>query len=187
MLQNLEFSVQCTVFKWFYNNTGMTPNPPPDPVTPSKSGIFFIKPEENHLYLHFFFVLLSTSLQLWVNFLKPIADLLFSPLNFQPHNHYVFLKKQQIKKTTVIVNIIHIASFDLFPGYNKTSDGWFEWNRNQYYINRNQMGMEDARRYCQQRHSDLVTISSEAERVFLWKLVSSNILYYTTSIHFHRI
>uniref|UniRef100_A0AAX7UFB5 Mannose receptor, C type 1b n=1 Tax=Astatotilapia calliptera TaxID=8154 RepID=A0AAX7UFB5_ASTCA len=56
--------------------------------------------------------------------------------------------------------------------YNKTSDGWFEWNRNQYYINRNQMGMEDARRYCQQRHSDLVTISSEAERVFLWKLVS---------------
>uniref|UniRef100_A0AAX7T5A0 Mannose receptor, C type 1b n=1 Tax=Astatotilapia calliptera TaxID=8154 RepID=A0AAX7T5A0_ASTCA len=58
--------------------------------------------------------------------------------------------------------------------YNKTSDGWFEWNRNQYYINRNQMGMEDARRYCQQRHSDLVTISSEAERVFLWKLVSSH-------------
>uniref|UniRef100_A0AAX7UAC3 Mannose receptor, C type 1b n=1 Tax=Astatotilapia calliptera TaxID=8154 RepID=A0AAX7UAC3_ASTCA len=57
------------------------------------------------------------------------------------------------------------------PSYNKTSDGWFEWNRNQYYINRNQMGMEDARRYCQQRHSDLVTISSEAERVFLWKLV----------------
>ncbi|XP_026005210.1 macrophage mannose receptor 1-like [Astatotilapia calliptera] len=57
------------------------------------------------------------------------------------------------------------------PSYNKTSDGWFEWNRNQYYINRNQMGMEDARRYCQQRHSDLVTISSEAERVFLWKLI----------------
>uniref|UniRef100_A0A3Q2WPT7 Mannose receptor, C type 1b n=1 Tax=Haplochromis burtoni TaxID=8153 RepID=A0A3Q2WPT7_HAPBU len=78
----------------------------------------------------------------------------------------------QIKKTTVIVNIIYIASFDLFPGYNKTSDGWFEWNRNQYYINRNQMGMEDARLYCQQGHSDLVTISSEAERVFLWKLVS---------------
>uniref|UniRef100_A0A8C9WZM9 Mannose receptor, C type 1b n=1 Tax=Sander lucioperca TaxID=283035 RepID=A0A8C9WZM9_SANLU len=58
------------------------------------------------------------------------------------------------------------------PDYNKTSDGWLEWNGTQYYINKMPMAMEEARRFCQQRHSDLVTINSEAESVFLWKQVS---------------
>uniref|UniRef100_A0A8D0CPC0 Mannose receptor, C type 1b n=1 Tax=Sander lucioperca TaxID=283035 RepID=A0A8D0CPC0_SANLU len=57
------------------------------------------------------------------------------------------------------------------PDYNKTSDGWLEWNGTQYYINKMPMAMEEARRFCQQRHSDLVTINSEAESVFLWKQV----------------
>lgn len=38
------------------------------------------------------------------------------------------------------------------------------------------MAMEEARHFCQQRHSDLVTINSEAESVFLWKQVSSDII-----------
>ncbi|KAI9544497.1 hypothetical protein NQZ68_001370 [Dissostichus eleginoides] len=58
------------------------------------------------------------------------------------------------------------------PDYNRTSDGWLEWNGNQYYINKNTMAMEEARHFCQKRHSDLVTINNEAESVFLWKQVS---------------
>ncbi len=37
------------------------------------------------------------------------------------------------------------------------------------------MAMEEARHFCQQRHGDLATINSEAESVFLWKQVSSDI------------
>ncbi|KAM7379548.1 hypothetical protein PAMP_005094 [Pampus punctatissimus] len=58
------------------------------------------------------------------------------------------------------------------PEYNTTSDGWLEWNGNQYYFNINSIPMEDARYFCKQRHSDLVTINSEAESVFLWKQIS---------------
>ncbi|XP_070700688.1 macrophage mannose receptor 1-like [Pempheris klunzingeri] len=57
------------------------------------------------------------------------------------------------------------------PDYNRTSDGWLEWNGNQYYFNRVGMAMEEARHFCQQRHGDLVTINSEAEAVFLWKQI----------------
>ncbi|TNN55461.1 Macrophage mannose receptor 1 [Liparis tanakae] len=56
------------------------------------------------------------------------------------------------------------------PEYNKTSDGWLEWNGAQYYFNNRQSkAMEEARSSCQQMHSDLVVINSEAESVFLWK------------------
>ncbi|XP_053186720.1 macrophage mannose receptor 1-like [Scomber japonicus] len=55
------------------------------------------------------------------------------------------------------------------PDVNITSDGWLEWNGNQYYIQEDRQAMEDARKFCQKRHGDLVSINSEAERVFLWK------------------
>ncbi|KAF7668437.1 hypothetical protein LDENG_00014640 [Lucifuga dentata] len=58
------------------------------------------------------------------------------------------------------------------PDYNRTSDGWVEWGGNQYYFRDARVAMEDARHFCQQRHGDLVTINSEAERVFLWKRIS---------------
>ncbi|XP_054452124.1 macrophage mannose receptor 1-like [Anoplopoma fimbria] len=58
------------------------------------------------------------------------------------------------------------------PDYNRTSDGWLEWNGAQYYFNKQSMAMEEARSFCLQKHSDLVVINSEAERVFLWKQVS---------------
>uniref|UniRef100_A0A3B4UHI4 Mannose receptor, C type 1b n=1 Tax=Seriola dumerili TaxID=41447 RepID=A0A3B4UHI4_SERDU len=64
------------------------------------------------------------------------------------------------------------------PDYNRTSDGWLEWNGNQYYLNIASMAMEDARRFCQQKHAALVTINSEAESVFLWKQISSYHLSY---------
>lgn len=34
------------------------------------------------------------------------------------------------------------------------------------------MAMEDARYFCQQRNGDLVTITSEAENIFLWQQVN---------------
>ncbi|XP_034038866.1 macrophage mannose receptor 1-like [Thalassophryne amazonica] len=58
--------------------------------------------------------------------------------------------------------------------HNMTSDGWYVWRGNQYYINTMSMAAEDARHYCQQKHGDLVVINSEAESVFLWKLISRN-------------
>ncbi|XP_061834761.1 macrophage mannose receptor 1b isoform X1 [Nerophis lumbriciformis] len=61
---------------------------------------------------------------------------------------------------------------DTAPVFNETSDGWLQWRGSQYYINRDAKAMEDARHFCQQRHGDLVSISSEAESIFLWKQVS---------------
>ncbi|KAJ3595076.1 hypothetical protein NHX12_004381 [Muraenolepis orangiensis] len=61
---------------------------------------------------------------------------------------------------------------DTVTDYNTTEDGWLEWRGSQYYINQASLPMEDARRYCQQRHGDLVVINSEAENVFLWKKIS---------------
>lgn len=55
--------------------------------------------------------------------------------------------------------------------FNITSDGWLEWRGNQYYLNRNSMYMEKARHSCQQKHGDLVSISSKEENTFLWKQV----------------
>uniref|UniRef100_A0AAQ5Y063 Mannose receptor, C type 1b n=1 Tax=Amphiprion ocellaris TaxID=80972 RepID=A0AAQ5Y063_AMPOC len=60
----------------------------------------------------------------------------------------------------------------VFPDYNQTSDGWLEWKGNQYYFNHYSSAMEDARAVCKRKHSDLVTINSEAENVFLWKQVT---------------
>ncbi|KAK7944579.1 hypothetical protein WMY93_000307 [Mugilogobius chulae] len=56
--------------------------------------------------------------------------------------------------------------------FNTTADGWLEWRGNHYYINRASMSMEEARRFCQQRHGELVTITSRAENVFIWKQIS---------------
>lgn len=60
----------------------------------------------------------------------------------------------------------------MFSDYNKTSDGWLEWNRNQYYISEMTEEVEEARYFCKQRHGDLVNIISGAELDFLWKQVS---------------
>ncbi|XP_049888756.1 macrophage mannose receptor 1-like [Epinephelus moara] len=57
------------------------------------------------------------------------------------------------------------------PDYITRSDGWIEWNGSQYYTDTYGSAMEDARRYCQREHGDLVTINSEAESVFLWKQI----------------
>uniref|UniRef100_A0A671TZA4 Mannose receptor, C type 1b n=1 Tax=Sparus aurata TaxID=8175 RepID=A0A671TZA4_SPAAU len=53
-----------------------------------------------------------------------------------------------------------------------TSDGWLVWGGNHYFIVRNSMYMDDARQFCQQRHGDLVSISTKEENVFLWKQIS---------------
>lgn len=62
---------------------------------------------------------------------------------------------------------------DMFSDYNRTSDGWLEWEGSQYYISTEGLSMEEARQSCRKKHSDLVTINSAAENVFLLKQVSS--------------
>uniref|UniRef100_A0A7N6C4I5 Mannose receptor, C type 1b n=1 Tax=Anabas testudineus TaxID=64144 RepID=A0A7N6C4I5_ANATE len=69
---------------------------------------------------------------------------------------------------------IHAGKISNLINYNRTSDGWLEWNGTQYYIGSRSMAMEDARHFCQQRHGDLVTINSEAESIFLWKQISQS-------------
>ncbi|KAM8838452.1 macrophage mannose receptor 1-like isoform 2-T2 [Synchiropus picturatus] len=61
---------------------------------------------------------------------------------------------------------------DTAVDYNVTADGWLLWRGNQYYVNKRSLAMEDARSFCQQRHGDLITITSEAENIFVWKQVS---------------
>uniref|UniRef100_H2T6P4 Mannose receptor, C type 1b n=1 Tax=Takifugu rubripes TaxID=31033 RepID=H2T6P4_TAKRU len=61
---------------------------------------------------------------------------------------------------------------DTVADFNITSDGWLEWRGNQYYLNRNPMYMEKARHLCQQKHGDLVSISSKEENNFLWKQIA---------------
>ncbi|KAM6948653.1 macrophage mannose receptor 1b [Aplochiton taeniatus] len=53
-----------------------------------------------------------------------------------------------------------------------TKDGWLVWGGSQYFLNNNQMVMEDARHFCQKKHGDLVIINSAAENDFLWKKIS---------------
>ncbi|XP_063741471.1 macrophage mannose receptor 1-like isoform X2 [Eleginops maclovinus] len=131
-----------------------------------------------------------------------------SPLNFQHWKHDEPNNKHNIESCTEIDidrakqwNDLHCESFrdwlcqiragktpnptagPVTPYYNRTSDGWLEWNGNQYYINLRSMDMEEARRYCQNRHSDLVTINSEAESLFLWKQVSRNNGFYWIGLY----
>ncbi|ROL48296.1 Macrophage mannose receptor 1 [Anabarilius grahami] len=56
--------------------------------------------------------------------------------------------------------------------FNMTSDGWIQYNGSQYFINEDLLSMEDARSYCKKNHADLVVITGQTERKFLWKQIS---------------
>nr|XP_023996993.1 LOW QUALITY PROTEIN: macrophage mannose receptor 1-like [Salvelinus alpinus] len=58
------------------------------------------------------------------------------------------------------------------PEYNVTEDGWLEYGGSQYYFNSEQLPMENARHYCQQRHGGLVVINGLTENTFLWKKIN---------------
>uniref|UniRef100_A0A3B4GF48 Macrophage mannose receptor 1-like n=1 Tax=Pundamilia nyererei TaxID=303518 RepID=A0A3B4GF48_9CICH len=94
--------------------------------------------------------------------------LLWSDVPCEKYNNWI-CQIHAGKRTT------HMHISYLFSEYNTTSDGWLEWNGAQYYINEKAMAMEDARTFCRQRHGDLVSINSEAERIFLWKQVGNGI------------
>lgn len=55
--------------------------------------------------------------------------------------------------------------------YNMTSDGWIQYNESQYFINEDLLPMEEARAFCKRNHGDLVVITGQTERKFLWKQV----------------
>uniref|UniRef100_A0A669DCS4 Macrophage mannose receptor 1 n=1 Tax=Oreochromis niloticus TaxID=8128 RepID=A0A669DCS4_ORENI len=56
--------------------------------------------------------------------------------------------------------------------YNTTDDGWLLYNDSQYYVNMNKQSMEAARAYCKKNFGELVVITGESERKFLWKQIS---------------
>lgn len=82
----------------------------------------------------------------------------------------LFIKSASCKISKIhCINCQYVSK--TFADYNTTSDGWLEWRGNQYFINRLSMPMDDARHFCQQRHGDMVSISSKDENTFLWKQV----------------
>ncbi|XP_028289877.1 macrophage mannose receptor 1 isoform X2 [Gouania willdenowi] len=58
------------------------------------------------------------------------------------------------------------------PVYNTTDDGWLIYNDTQYFINNENLAMEDARAYCRKNFGELAVINGESERKFLWKQIS---------------
>lgn len=56
---------------------------------------------------------------------------------------------------------------------NITDDGWIQFNGSQYYINTNHLDMESARAFCKNNHSDLIVITSQTERKFIYKQVKN--------------
>lgn len=55
--------------------------------------------------------------------------------------------------------------------FNITDDGWIQFNGSQYYFNNDRLDMETARAYCKKNHSDLVVITGQSERKFIYKQV----------------
>ncbi|RXN21640.1 macrophage mannose receptor 1-like protein [Labeo rohita] len=55
------------------------------------------------------------------------------------------------------------------PYYNETEDGWIQFKGSQYYVSHySALAVQDARAFCKKSHGDLVVISDQDERVFLW-------------------
>ncbi|KAM9839148.1 macrophage mannose receptor 1 [Aulostomus maculatus] len=58
------------------------------------------------------------------------------------------------------------------PVYNKTKDGWLIYNDSQYFINNDRLPMAAARSFCRERFADLVVITGESERKYLWRKIA---------------
>ncbi|CAB1349515.1 unnamed protein product [Coregonus sp. 'balchen'] len=58
------------------------------------------------------------------------------------------------------------------PVYNTTKDGWIEYNDTQYFFNTENLPMDEARAFCKNNFGDLVVITAESERKFIWKQIS---------------
>ncbi|XP_068437743.1 macrophage mannose receptor 1 [Clinocottus analis] len=56
--------------------------------------------------------------------------------------------------------------------YNTTEDGWLIYNDTHYLINTETLDMESARTVCKKGFGDLVSITGETERKFLWKQIA---------------
>ncbi|XP_077159816.1 macrophage mannose receptor 1-like [Paroedura picta] len=60
---------------------------------------------------------------------------------------------------------------DDFPDkdYKIIEDGWVKYGDNEYYFEDTALPMGEARQFCRKHHGDLAAITSENERMFLWK------------------
>ncbi|XP_056290315.1 macrophage mannose receptor 1-like [Pseudoliparis swirei] len=56
--------------------------------------------------------------------------------------------------------------------YNTTEDGWLIYNDTHYWVNHDNLDMESARAVCKKNFGDLVVITGESERKFLWKQIA---------------
>uniref|UniRef100_A0A3Q3VSG6 Macrophage mannose receptor 1 n=1 Tax=Mola mola TaxID=94237 RepID=A0A3Q3VSG6_MOLML len=61
-----------------------------------------------------------------------------------------------------------------FTVFNTTEDGWIIYNDTQYFINKDKTDMEAARAFCKKNFGDLVVITGESERTFLWKQITKD-------------
>lgn len=62
--------------------------------------------------------------------------------------------------------------------YNTTEDGWLIYNDTQYLINSDNLNMEAARAFCKKNFGELVVITGESERKFLWKQARNSFFYF---------
>lgn len=53
--------------------------------------------------------------------------------------------------------------------YNVTNDGWVEKDGSQYFINEKALSMEEAQNFCRSNNGDLAVITTNKERMFLWR------------------
>ncbi|KAL8165108.1 UNVERIFIED_CONTAM: hypothetical protein K2H54_029242 [Gekko kuhli] len=53
--------------------------------------------------------------------------------------------------------------------YKIIEDGWVKYEDNEYYFHNTTLPMGEARQFCKQQSGDLAVITSEKERLFLWK------------------
>ncbi|XP_046884147.1 macrophage mannose receptor 1b [Hypomesus transpacificus] len=68
--------------------------------------------------------------------------------------------------------IPHPPPNDTIADYNSTEDGWLLYKGYQYYINHDAAHMQEARKFCRDKHGDLATINGEEENIFLWKQIA---------------
>lgn len=79
---------------------------------------------------------------------------------------------KQLKSRINRHNIVNdLKLFVHFAVFNTTEDGWLIYNDSQYYINKERLPMEAARDYCRKNYGELVVITAESERKFIWKQV----------------
>lgn len=106
-----------------------------------------------------------------------LAPCVSPPLNF--HELSCLLTVSFALLHQYVITGIRDNSFIVFTVLNTTEDGWIIYNDTQYFINTDKVDMESARRFCRKNFGDLVVITGESERKFLWKQARNYYYYFS--------